>query len=214
MASIPKFGDLFRDHTYDIDMDVEYPTSDPIAMAIRKCVAHSQEAAKCLSSRGPEQSRCLDLFFNSRACLAKFIAPSFFLSLSSCMQSHHSFNSCVEPLQSMHEEVEKMLTDYDKKKPWSAEEKEAFSVCGSLFDAQSRSQMDMKVGCSMSYVCPVELALFSTCLQKTGGRINLCRSEARTLLVSFMPYLEKSWIKDPDYLLRGIPTPQPLMFKR
>ena len=196
---VPRFDLLFRDPEVN---GAVFGTPGPRDW--RKCLGVCGDTTKCLRQRGGDDSRCLNLFFQSRGCLASALAADAFGAMDACMGREQSYNRCASPLRRMHGAVERALAQLADDTEMSAPEKTAWQTCGSPTKAQSAEHLNVILGCSMQHVCPAQLDRFVDCEAQAGRN---CGDDARELLTAFRPYMEKLWLKDPQFLVRGTSEP-------
>ena len=208
--SVPRFDVLFKEPGV-ADALYTLPEADSTGeggadsnstamQGIRDCLGLCGDTTKCLRQRGTEDPRCLNLFLQSRGCLASRLGLETkprFDAMDECMQREKSFNKCGPELRQMHAAVEKKLKKMDEDLPMSGIEQDAWERCGSPTQGASVDHLNVILGCAMQVVCPQELNQFVAC---SSGE---CVSEKRALLGAFRPYMEKVWLRDPLFLVRG-----------
>ena len=199
------------DAFYNAPLDAD---AHPVRRAVRDCLGICGDVTKCFMQRGTRHSHCLELFFNSRGCLAARLTEETRRrhgEMDQCMQREQSFTECARELRLMHGAVEKALKDLtDESKEgcpaaFNEAEQRAWSNCGSPTRAASGEHLNLLLGCSMQQVCPEQLQRWATC--QAGGD-NTCETESRQLLAAFRPYMDKVYLRDAHFLVRGSSEPE------
>lgn len=121
--------------------------------------------------------------------------------MDECMAQERSFNRCHAALVAMNGAVERELSKLDTSlvfKEGSAEAV-AWETCGSPVQASSREHLNLILGCSFQKVAEAQLLSFIACTA-TGHE---CQEERAALIREARPYMEKVYVKEPAFLLRG-----------
>lgn len=175
---------------------------DSFLAAVRKCLGVCQETNRCFQD-GKPQHKCADLYIQSRGCLAQFIAKDSFLSTFDCLKKNGSYDKCFNEVLKMQKEVEKELTRNADLIHYSDLEKKAFETCGHLRLPTTIVGLDLALACSMSMICPTQFSRFEKCLSSNNEDFSKCGKEGRELMKEFQPFMEKVWVKDFYFLVRG-----------
>jgi hypothetical protein len=204
MSVVPPFDSLFTEPGIAEGMYGKTGEENDFQKALNDCLPICGDTMKCLNLRGTRDQTCLSLFFNSRGCLARHFAREKFEQMDRCMKGSETFGECSSELVKMHKAVEEELTKREKALKLSENEQKAWDNCGSPSTANSRDQMNIIFGCAMKYVCPAELETFILKFDSSSQY----KVEGKALMTAFRPYMEKLWLKDPLFLLRGASSPQ------
>ncbi len=197
--------DLFREPGIaDASLAVVSPEDSAALAAVKKCFGICNETSNCMKRQGESDRHCIDLFLNSRACLAQFVSRSAFDALIKCSKEKSSYSECASELISVHKATEKALDALDEATVLNPDEASAVANCGSVTQAKSRNHLNMILGCSMSHVCLAELDALGQCWLEKEGDLSKCVTEGRALMTAFRPYMEKMWIKDKQFMIRGV----------
>lgn len=205
-VDIPRFHDLFRQPDTAIGLDdavAERSNDDSVFLkASRKCMGICHAANQCFRDGRPVEA-CVDLYIQSRGCLASFFAKKSFEKASKCISESRRYDTCQVEVLEMQKAVEKVLTKEGRNVHFSQTEQKAFDQCGYFTLTSTMAELDANLGCSMAIVAPQVFAVFTQCLEKNGGEMGKCTKEGRRLMKEFQPFMEKVWIKDPYFLIRG-----------
>jgi hypothetical protein len=203
--SVLPFGELLSQPQISrVLLEPQPATNDQVLTAVRKCIGAYGEAAKCLGLNGPDNRKCVVRYIQAQACMATVLAPSKFEALQTCVTANQGrAGPCESEMVSMQRTNAAIVNKYATDLKFEGDEDRAWTKCGTPTVGTTQEHVSAILGCSMSTVCPSQVERWASCMNRTANHSSACVLEGQSLLLCFRPYMEKVYIKDPLYLLRG-----------